>query len=69
MGKPEQYRQNAENCRTLAIQAGTEELRIEMLDLAAIWDQLAVDYERVEELRRRLMKQGLGQVLLWKPVR
>jgi len=54
--KAQECRKNAEECRTLAILARTEEFRIEMIELAAVWERLAADHEIVESLRKKVTK-------------
>lgn len=41
-----EFRQNAEECRTLAAQAGSKGLREELLELAEQWSMLAAEHER-----------------------
>jgi hypothetical protein len=41
-----EFRENAEECRTLAAQAASKGLREELLELAAQWSMLAAEHER-----------------------
>jgi hypothetical protein len=43
-GKPQEYRQHAENCRRLA-ETATSELKKQLLDMAARWDDMAAESE------------------------
>ena len=49
MDKPKEYREHAEECRTLARNAQNEEQRRQLLELAETWGSLALERERMTE--------------------
>lgn len=54
MISPFKCRMHARECRTIAHEATTEEVRAEALNMAAIWEDLARDHESAE---RRVVQQ------------
>ena len=52
MGKAEEYRSNAAECRALANHAVDQYVRESLLQVAVAWDQLAISQEQLEKHRK-----------------
>ena len=56
MKKASEYRQHADECRTLAARMDSGEHRDQLLEMAATWDRLAD--ERAQQVKRRPERAG-----------
>ena len=56
MKKASEYRRHAEECRALALKAGTEEHRVQLLKMADTWASLAEERERMVERHPELFE-------------
>ena len=56
MKKASEYRQHADECRTLAARMDSGEHRDQLLEMAATWDRLAD--ERAQQAKRRTERAG-----------
>ena len=56
MKKASEYRQHADECRTLAARMDSGEHRDQLLEMAATWDRLAD--ERAQQAKRRPERAG-----------
>jgi uncharacterized small protein (DUF1192 family) len=52
VGNSKGFRRNAAECRAIAGQAKTEQLRMELLSTAELWERLAADRELIRKLRK-----------------
>ena len=59
MDRLKDFREQAEECRTLAAKSSNSSYCSQLLDLAARWDTLADEREKLLDAQRRLHSDGL----------